>query len=88
MRFNVPAMSGKAVEAPGDVQTLILDNTETITPGDREANDFIAVAGRQQNDLVQAVLLASYFDTTPEERSDQAHRPRRHRQAMLITAVL
>ncbi|MGD0565077.1 MAG: potassium-transporting ATPase subunit KdpB [Roseiarcus sp.] len=69
MRFNVLAMSGKAVEAAGDVQTLILDKTGTITTGDRQAHDFIAVAGRQQKDLVQAAFLASYFDTTPEGRS-------------------
>ncbi|WOJ90580.1 potassium-transporting ATPase subunit KdpB [Methylocapsa polymorpha] len=69
MRFNVLAMSGKAVEAAGDVQTLILDKTGTITTGNREANDFIAVAGVQQSDLVQAAFLASYFDTTPEGRS-------------------
>ncbi len=69
MRFNVLAMSGKAVEAAGDVQTLILDKTGTITTGDRQASDFIPVAGRQQKDLVQAAFLASYFDTTPEGRS-------------------
>jgi K+-transporting ATPase ATPase B chain len=68
-RFNVLAMSGKAVEAAGDVQTLILDKTGTITTGDRQASDFIPVAGRQQKDLVQAAFLASYFDTTPEGRS-------------------
>jgi potassium-transporting ATPase ATP-binding subunit len=69
MRFNVLAMSGKAVEAAGDVQTLILDKTGTITIGDRQANEFIAVAGRQEKDLVRAAFLASYFDTTPEGRS-------------------
>jgi K+-transporting ATPase ATPase B chain len=69
MRFNVLAMSGKAVEAAGDVQTLILDKTGTITTGDREANDFIAAAGRRQADLIEAAYLASYFDTTPEGRS-------------------
>jgi potassium-transporting ATPase ATP-binding subunit len=69
MRFNVLAMSGKAVEAAGDVQTLILDKTGTISIGDRQANDFIVVAGRQEKDLVRAAFLASYFDTTPEGRS-------------------
>ncbi len=69
MRFNVLALSGKAVEAAGDVQTLILDKTGTITTGDRQASDFIAVAGRRQNDLVQAAFLASHFDATPEGRS-------------------
>ena len=57
MRFNVLAMSGKAVEAAGDVQTLILDKTGTITTGNREANDFIAVHGFQQRDLIQAAFL-------------------------------
>ncbi len=69
MRFNVLAMSGKAVEAAGDVQTLILDKTGTITTGDREANDFLAVAGCRQKDIIQAAYLASFFDTTPEGRS-------------------
>jgi K+-transporting ATPase ATPase B chain len=72
MQFNVLAMSGKAVEAAGDVQTLILDKTGTITVGDRQASDFIAVSGREQKDLVQAAFLASYFDTTPEGRSVRA----------------
>jgi K+-transporting ATPase ATPase B chain len=69
MRFNVLAMSGKAVEAAGDVQTLILDKTGTITIGDRQASDFLCVKGREHSDLIQAALLASYFDTTPEGRS-------------------
>jgi K+-transporting ATPase ATPase B chain len=69
MQFNVLAMSGNAVEAAGDVQTLLLDETGTITVGDRQANDFIAVSGREQKDLIQAAFLASYFDTTPEGRS-------------------
>jgi potassium-transporting ATPase ATP-binding subunit len=69
MRFNVLAMSGKAVETAGDVQTLLLDKTGTITTGDREATDFIPTAGHQQSELVQAAYLASHFDTTPEGRS-------------------
>ncbi len=69
MRFNVLAMSGKAVETAGDVQTLILDKTGTITTGDREATDFIPTSGHQPSELVQAAFLASYFDTTPEGRS-------------------
>jgi K+-transporting ATPase ATPase B chain len=73
MRFNVLAMSGKAVEAAGDVQTLILDKTGTITTGDREANEFIPVASRQMKDLVQTAFLASHFDTTPEGRSVVAY---------------
>jgi potassium-transporting ATPase ATP-binding subunit len=69
MRFNVLAMSGKAVETAGDVQTLLLDKTGTITTGDREASEFIPTLGRQPSELIQAALLASYFDTTPEGRS-------------------
>ncbi len=69
MRFNVLAMSGKAVETAGDVQTLILDKTGTITTGDREATDFIPTSGHQLSELIQAAFLASYFDTTPEGRS-------------------
>ena len=69
MRFNVLATSGKAVEAAGDVQTLILDKTGTITMGDRQVTEFIPVAGQTRKALVQAAFLASYFDTTPEGRS-------------------
>ncbi len=69
MRFNVLATSGKAVEAAGDVQTLILDKTGTITTGNREARDFLPVAGRTRQELIQAAYLASYFDTTPEGRN-------------------
>jgi K+-transporting ATPase ATPase B chain len=68
-RFNVLAMSGKAVEAAGDVQTLLLDKTGTITMGNRQATEFIALAGTSANGLVQAAFLASAFDTTPEGRS-------------------
>ncbi len=69
MRFNVLATSGKAVEAAGDVQTLILDKTGTITTGDREASDFLPAGGHSRNELIQAAFLASHFDTTPEGRS-------------------
>jgi len=69
MRFNVLATSGRAVEAAGDVQTLILDKTGTITMGDRQVTEFIPVAGQTRKALVQAALVASYFDTTPEGRS-------------------
>ena len=69
MRFNVLATSGKAVEAAGNVQTLILDKTGTITMGDRQVTEFIPVAGQTRKALVQAAFLASYFDTTPEGRS-------------------
>jgi len=68
-RFNILAMSGKAVEAAGDVHTLLLDKTGTITIGDRQATEFLPLAGCSANALVQAAYLASSFDTTPEGRS-------------------
>ena len=69
VRFNVLAMSGKAVEAAGDVHTLILDKTGTITTGNRQATRFIPLSGCPEQLLAQAALLASHFDTTPEGRS-------------------
>ena len=69
MRFNVLAMSGKAVEAAGDVRTLILDKTGTITMGNRQATEFIPLQGANAKDLVQSAYLASCFDTTPEGRT-------------------
>jgi potassium-transporting ATPase ATP-binding subunit len=68
-RFNVLAMSGKAVEAAGDVHTLLLDKTGTLTLGNRQATEFIPLQGCSANALVQAAYLASYFDTTPEGRT-------------------
>jgi potassium-transporting ATPase ATP-binding subunit len=70
-RFNMLAMSGKAVEAAGDVHTLLLDKTGTITVGDRQATEFLPLAGCTANELIQAAYLASCFDTTPEGRSRQ-----------------
>jgi potassium-transporting ATPase ATP-binding subunit len=69
VRFNVLAMSGKAVEAAGDVHTLILDKTGTITLGNRQATEFIALATSNAKALVEAAYLASCFDTTPEGRT-------------------
>ena len=69
MRFNVLATSGRAVEAAGDVQTLILDKTGTITTGDRQVTGFLPVAGCTEKALIDAAFLGSYFDTTPEGRS-------------------
>jgi len=69
VRFNVLAMSGRAVEAAGDVQTLILDKTGTITVGDRRANRFVALGNWARRDVARAAYLASFFDTTPEGRS-------------------
>jgi K+-transporting ATPase ATPase B chain len=69
VRFNVLAMSGKAVEAAGDVQTLILDKTGTITMGNRQATRLIPLSGCTEERLAQAAFVASHFDTTPEGRT-------------------
>jgi K+-transporting ATPase ATPase B chain len=69
IRFNVIATSGRAVEAAGDVDTLLLDKTGTITFGNRMADEFIPVGGVSENVLAEAVLLASLADETPEGRS-------------------
>jgi K+-transporting ATPase ATPase B chain len=68
-RFNVMATSGRAVEAAGDVDTLLLDKTGTITFGNRLATAFIAAPGVSDTDLASAALLASLADETPEGRS-------------------
>lgn len=68
-RFNVIAMSGKAVEACGDVDTMILDKTGTITYGNRLAADFVCVEGVQSEDLMEAAILCSFADETPEGKS-------------------
>jgi K+-transporting ATPase ATPase B chain len=69
VRFNVLAMSGRAVEAAGDVDTLLLDKTGTITIGDRQASAFLPLAGITERDLADAAQLASLADETPEGRS-------------------
>ncbi len=69
MQHNVLAMSGKAVEASGDVNTLLLDKTGTITLGNRQAIEFIAFPGVTEQDLADAAQLASLADETPEGRS-------------------
>lgn len=69
VRFNVLAMSGRAVEAAGDVDTLLLDKTGTITLGNRQATEFIPVSGVSEHDLADAAQLASLSDETPEGRS-------------------
>jgi K+-transporting ATPase ATPase B chain len=66
---NVLAMSGRAVEAAGDVNTLLLDKTGTITLGNRQASEFIPVRGEQAADLADAAQLSSLADETPEGRS-------------------
>ncbi|MGB3928586.1 MAG: potassium-transporting ATPase subunit KdpB [Sphingobium sp.] len=69
VRFNVLAKSGRAVEAAGDIDTLLLDKTGTITIGDRQATEFRPVSGVQVGQLAEAALLASLADETPEGRS-------------------
>src|SRR5499426_507693 len=69
VRFNVLAMSGRAVEAAGDVDTLLLDKTGTITLGNRQATEFLPVSGINERDLADAAQLASLSDETPEGRS-------------------
>ena len=68
-RFNVIAMSGKAVEACGDVDTMILDKTGTITYGNRMAADFIPVSGVSVEELTKYAALSSLSDATPEGKS-------------------
>ena len=69
VRFNVLAKSGRAVEAAGDVDVLLLDKTGTITIGDRAASLFRPLAGVEADRLAEAALLASLADETPEGRS-------------------
>ena len=66
---NVLAMSGRAVEAAGDVQTLLLDKTGTITLGNRMASEFFPVGGHTEQEVADAAQLASLADETPEGRS-------------------
>src|SRR6201998_654534 len=69
VRFNVLAMSGRAVEAAGDVDTLLLDKTGTITLGNRQATEFKPMRGVTEQELAVAAQLASLADETPEGRS-------------------
>jgi K+-transporting ATPase ATPase B chain len=69
LQRNVVAMSGRAVEAAGDVDTLLLDKTGTITYGNRQASDFIPAPGIAMGRLIEAAELASLADETPEGKS-------------------
>ena len=69
VRYNVLAMSGRAVEAAGDVDTLLLDKTGTITLGNRMATEFVPLPGVSDAELADAAQLASLSDETPEGRS-------------------
>src|SRR5512136_431443 len=66
---NVIALSGRAIEAAGDVNVLLLDKTGTITLGNREAVEFVPVGGHTEKEVAQAALMASLTDETPEGRS-------------------
>src|SRR5260370_19868630 len=69
VRFNVVAMSGRGVEAAGDVDTVLLDKTGTITLGNRQATEFRPVRGVTEQELADAAQLASLAEETPEGRS-------------------
>ena len=68
-QFNIIAMSGKAVEACGDVDTMILDKTGTITFGNRLAADFLPVQGADKKELIRCAALTCFHDSTPEGKS-------------------
>ena len=69
VRFNVIAKSGRAVEAAGDIDVLLLDKTGTITVGARQASEFVPFTGTSERDLAQAAFLSSLADETPEGKS-------------------
>ena len=69
VRRNVLALSGRAVEASGDVDVLLLDKTGTITIGNRLASEFIPMPGVSEAELAEVAQLASLADETPEGRS-------------------
>ena len=78
VRFNVLAMSGRAVEAAGDVDTLLLDKTGTITLGNRQATEFKPVRGVTEQELADAAQLASLADETPGRAAPSSCSPRRN----------
>jgi len=78
VRFNVLATSGRAVEAAGDVDVLLLDKTGTITLGNRQAAAFVAAPGISEREVAEAAVLASLADETPEGRSILAFARERH----------
>ena len=82
LQFNVLAMSGRAVEAAGDVDTLLLDKTGTITFGNRMATEVIPVPGVSEREAADAALLASLADETPEGRSIVTLTQEKYRAAM------
>ena len=78
VRFNVMATSGRAVEAAGDVDVLLLDKTGTITLGNRQAAAFVAAPGASERELAEAAVFSSLADETPEGRSILAFARERH----------
>ena len=78
VRFNVLATSGRAVEAAGDVDVLLLDKTGTITFGNRQAAGFVPAPGVSEAEVAEAAVLASLADETPEGRSILAFARERH----------
>jgi K+-transporting ATPase ATPase B chain len=83
---NVIALSGRAIEAAGDVNVLLLDKTGTITLGNREAVEFVPVGGHTEKELAQAALMASLTDETPEGRSVLALARNRYGMAATLPA--
>ncbi len=86
VRFNVLAKSGRAVEAAGDIDVLLLDKTGTITVGDRQATEFRAVAGVPMGELAEAAYLSSLADETPEGRSIVVLAREKHGQSAAMPA--
>jgi len=86
VRFNVLAKSGRAVEAAGDIDVLLLDKTGTITVGDRAAGEFAALPGISEVELAEAAMLASLADETPEGRSIVALAKASHGLSVSLTA--
>ena len=92
MRRNVLALSGRAVEASGDVDVLLLDKTGTITLGNRQAAEFVPMPGVEEVELAEAAQLASLADETPEGRSivvlaKQLRHPRARARHARVRAV-
>jgi K+-transporting ATPase ATPase B chain len=83
---NVLAMSGRAVEAAGDVNTLLLDKTGTITLGNRQASDFVPLSGVGTTELADAAQLSSLADETPEGRSIVVYAKREFASALPVSS--
>jgi K+-transporting ATPase ATPase B chain len=86
VRFNVLAKSGRAVEAAGDIDVLLLDKTGTITVGDRQATEFRNVTGVPMGELAEAAYLSSLADETPEGRSIVVLAREQHGQSAAMPA--